>query len=223
MRDYKLFSFYKTWCKPALTFEWGSYFSPYPQIHLGLGWGSLYIDLPYNTGRDECENPRYGFYLYGEGKFFESLWFCWGMKYWCINMPWSLTWVRTSFLRKDGNWEHDTNEERLGGDSKQFWDKDKWKDILWSETHPYRYILKSGKIQDREARIMVEEMEWRPRWFKWTSLFSKVRKYINIEFDGEVGERSGSWKGGTVGCGYTLLPNETPLQCLRRMESEREF
>jgi hypothetical protein len=39
----------------------------------------------------------------------------------------------------------------------------------------------------------------------------------------EVGEEAGSWKGGVLGCGYTLLPNETPLQCLRRMEKERKF
>jgi len=28
---------------------------------------------------------------------------------------------------------------------------------------------------------------------------------------------------GTLGCGYELLPNETPLECLMRMEKEREF
>jgi hypothetical protein len=44
-----------------------------------------------------------------------------------------------------------------------------------------------------------------------------------IEFNDEVGERTGSWKGGTLGCGYNLLPNETPLECLRRMEKERKF
>jgi hypothetical protein len=39
----------------------------------------------------------------------------------------------------------------------------------------------------------------------------------------EAGKRKGSWKGGTLGCGYELKKNETPLECLRRMESEREF
>jgi hypothetical protein len=69
----------------------------------------------------------------------------------------------------------------------------------------------------------VEEREWRPRWFKWTSLFARKRKTINVDFNDEVGERTGSWKGGTLGCGYDLLPNETPLECLRRMERERKF
>jgi len=73
------------------------------------------------------------------------------------------------------------------------------------------------------ATISVEEREWRPRWFKWIGLFNKIRTTIDDDFDAEVGERSGSWKGGTLGCGYELLPKETPLQCLRRMERERIF
>lgn len=32
-----------------------------------------------------------------------------------------------------------------------------------------------------------------------------------------------SWKGGTIGCGYALRPNESPYECLKRMEQERKF
>jgi hypothetical protein len=78
-------------------------------------------------------------------------------------------------------------------------------------------------VQKREATIKVEEREWRWHWFKWLPLTKKVRRTIAIDFNGEVGEGTGSWKGGTMGCGYELLPNETPLQCLRRMERERKF
>jgi hypothetical protein len=83
--------------------------------------------------------------------------------------------------------------------------------------------LKNGTVQERFATVNVEEREWRPRWFKFTKLFAKVRRTIGVEFSDEVGERTGSWKGGTVGCGYDLLPKETPLACLRRMEKERKF
>jgi hypothetical protein len=55
------------------------------------------------------------------------------------------------------------------------------------------------------------------------TIFSKTQKTISIDFDREVGERKGSWKGGTLGCGYELLPNENPLECLRRMEKDRKF
>jgi len=94
------------------------------------------------------------------------------------------------------------------------------KDIISpSETHPYRYILKSGEVQERTATIQAERYEWHRPWLPWR----KVRRYIDVQFSGEVGERTGSWKGGTVGCGYELKRGETPFECLRRMESERKF
>lgn len=88
---------------------------------------------------------------------------------------------------------------------------------------PYRYILKNGTVQDRTATVSVERRAWRPRCLRWTSLFEDGRTSINVAFNDEVGERSGSWKGGTIGCGYELLPGETPEQSLRRMEAERKF
>ena len=53
--------------------------------------------------------------------------------------------------------------------------------------------------------------------------FKIVKRYIEIEFDGEVGKGKGSWKGGCIGCSYELLPNETSEECIRRMENERSF
>ena len=87
------------------------------------------------------------------------------------------------------------------------------------ETHDYIYRLKSGKVQHRKATINKESREWYRPWIPW----SLYRETIDIEFSGEVGERTGNWKGGTIGCDYGLLPKESPLQCLRRMESERKF
>lgn len=90
------------------------------------------------------------------------------------------------------------------------------------ETHDYTYVLRSGEVQKRKAEVYVDRMEWRMLWFPWLPI-GKIRESINISFDGEVGEGTGSWKGGTTGCGYTLKKGETAVQCLRRMESERKF
>ena len=49
-----------------------------------------------------------------------------------------------------------------------------------------------------------------------------VIRYIAIEFDDEVGKDKRSWKGGCLSCSYNLLPNETPEECIRRMEKEVE-
>ena len=157
-------------------------------------------------------------------------------------MPYDYNWVRTSVLLKDGTWEHEARKNRKGlfGNTKSI-------KPIWEEEYPYTYTLKNGNIQHRTATIKVEEREWRQRWLMWTKLFSNSRKTIDIKFGyagpinrkviiekvgnklidekqtGEVGEKTGSWKGGTTGCGYEMLPNETPLDTLRRMEKERKF
>lgn len=87
------------------------------------------------------------------------------------------------------------------------------------EAHPYIYKLKNGTVQVRVATIKVETRKWTRWWYP----FKKLSKAIDVTFDDEVGERSGSWKGGCIGCGYEMKPDETPLQTLRRMELERKF
>lgn len=110
-------------------------------------------------------------------------------------------------------------------------DPSKFIDMPWSwrhrehkvlsepEKHPYRYQLRSGEVQERTATIQVETRLWTRPWLPWR----KFVRAIDIEFSDEVGERTGSWKGGTTGCGYHMLPGETPVECLRRMERERKF
>lgn len=87
------------------------------------------------------------------------------------------------------------------------------------ETHPYRYVLRSGEVQERMATIKAESRLW---WRPWVP-FRRLSRSIDIEFDKEVGERSGTWKGGVIGCGYEMRRGETPLDALRRMERERVF
>jgi len=87
------------------------------------------------------------------------------------------------------------------------------------ESHPYTYTMRSGEVQHRTATIKAE----RRIWTRWWLPFRRVSQSIDIEFNAEVGEQTGSWKGGVLGCGYEMKPGETPLQTLRRMEIERKF
>lgn len=195
-----------------------SYFDDRAMLHISFLFFSLYIHFNIKSGIDDCDYPEYGFYTYGEGKIFSSFWWCWGMKKKCFYMPWDWEWVRTSNLKKDQiSWEHETK-----GNSKQFYDK-KWDDIIWKDTMPYNYTLKNGEVQNRTATIKVEEREWRMRALMWLPYPRIISKTINVEFNDEVGERTGSWKGGTLGCSYTIKPTETPFESLRRMEKERKF
>ena len=208
---------------PLLLFKslWFLFLTPF----LLFGWGKLYINLPIHTGIQDCDSASWGWYYYHD-----AIWFCvggggnfsGGRKTKSISMPWCLEWVRTSWLMSDGNWFHETKKNRVdwgGGVDKigtyEWREKNKWKEV-----HSFTDSFDSTTVN---ATISVEEREWRPKWFKWTSLFKKVSTSIGIEFDNEVGKRKGSWKGGTVGCGYKLLKGETPLECLRRMEKERKF
>jgi len=74
------------------------------------------------------------------------------------------------------------------------------------------------------ATCHVEEREWRfgEGWFRWLSLFRRpnVRRSLSMAFSEEVGPEKGSWKGGTVGHGTEMLPDDTPDTAFRRYCSE---
>ena len=204
---------------------WGLVLFPF----LFFGWGKLYVHLPIKTGIQDCQSAAWGVNIHdntlwiyiGGGGNFEG-----GKKWITWDFPFlTKEWVRTSILLKDGyDWFHETKDNRRTCEedvegkiigSYGWINKNKWK-----ETHPYIDSYDNTVVN---ATISVDEREWRPKWLMWTKLFAITNKTIDIEFDKEVGKRKGSWKGGTVGCSYTLLPNETPLECLKRMEKERKF
>lgn len=95
----------------------------------------------------------------------------------------------------------------------------------YRQAFPYRYTLRNGTVQERTATVTVDRMTWCWRAFYRFGVWfpKKVRTSIDVRFSDEVGEESGSWKGGCVGCGYEMNPGETPEQTLRRMERERKF
>lgn len=87
------------------------------------------------------------------------------------------------------------------------------------EKHPYTYLLRSGERQECTATIYAEKRVWARPWLPW----KRTSRAINVTFSKEVGERSGSWKGGVIGCGYEMRSGEKPVDTLRRMERERVF
>lgn len=195
---------------------------------LFFGWGDIYLKLPLDSGIDtkaDGEN-NYGFYMYhvdpipGKINFPTCFIWQWG-NYNSYDMPWANTWIRTSILLKAPAehlpplvWEHETK-----GDRKGFYNEE-WKEQQYMIE--YNYTDKyDGEIIP--TKIYVEEREWRQRWLKWTSLFSNVRRTIDVHFSKEIGSRKGSWKGGTIGCGYIMKRGETALECIKRMEQERTF
>ena len=188
-----------------------------------FGWGMLYIKLPIKTGIQDCESGAYGFayhdntiwiYIGGGGNDDG------GKKWKTISMPWTYDWVRTSTYMADGTWFDETKEKILKWRGDGYGTKNWLSENKWTKTLPFVDKVDNKTVN---ATIHVEIMEWRPRAFKWTSLFSKSKKSIYIDFDNEVGREKDSWKGGVLGCSYELKEGETPEQCLKRMEQERKF
>lgn len=153
----------------------------------------------------------------------------WWRQSYCWHFPWELNWWRTDVLTIDQTrivW-HDERATRKSKDGLSRNSIDRLHDRMAAEkansiTLPYRYTLKNGEVQSVNAEVHVSEMEWRARW--WPVLRNrKVCRSIGVNFSSEVGEETGSWKGGCVGCGYDLHPGEAAEACLRRMERERKF
>ena len=155
----------------------------------------------------------------------------WWEKSICFHFPWDWNWHSTEILEHKANlpglartvFMECRGERRTSKLKANFLDHNKEKfERLESETYDYTYRLKNGKIQNRKATVFVDRMTWRMRWWPLFP-FQKSRTCISVKFSDEVGEGTGSWKGGCTGCGYEMKLGETPLECLRRMESEREF
>jgi len=202
-----------------VSFEICGYFDNRSRINLDLFFFNLTIILPFrNKWTDECIAPKWGiaihnntFWIYKGGKGNMNG----GNKWWTWNIPFiTKDWIKTSILLKDDTWEHEVK-----GSRKDFYN-DNWKQKQksWSYDYTDKY---DGEIIP--TTIYVEEREWRPKWLKWTKLFADVNRTIDVHFSKECGKRKNSWKGGTIGCRYTLLPNEKPIDCLKRMEKERNF
>ncbi|MDE4189661.1 hypothetical protein [Phaeobacter gallaeciensis] len=192
-------------------------------LHIHLIWPNIYLRLPFlprRAPRDQMMDS-WGFTLDTDG--WSSFHLNWGSRTKIIHMPWALEFYRKSVLMKDGTWLDDLVPARRDGIKTWQQFRDEVEANGHKETHSYAYVLRNGKVQKRDATLTVEEWEWRRRWLMWTPLFAKIRKEIDVQFSGEVGERSGSWKGGCVGCSYEMKPGETPLDTLRRMEKERTF
>lgn len=198
-------------------------------LHVHLGWPNIYLKLPFLPRREPGEDgmDRWGFSIDRDS--FSDVHLSWGAKTKIIRMPWAWEFSRRSSLMPDGrSWVHELpgygtrrGDVPVGEAQVDWWSM---RDLpRWERKLPYRYVLRSGEVQEREATITVGEMEWRWLWLKWLPWPRMIRRSIDVSFNGEVGERSGSWKGGTLGCGYDMRRDETPEECLRRMERERKF
>lgn len=206
-------------------------FEEHYSLHVHLGWPNIYFRLPFL--KRWHREPHEGMESWGFSVHQHDAHLRWGRHYKIVHFPWAWEWVRTSHLLSDGTWLDEIGRRRKEGfpnfplirEEKRPWIGvyAVHEDHKWREVYPYRYVLRSGEVQERQATVTLTEMEHRWRWFKWLPFPRRVSRSIDISFDDEVGERTGSWKGGTMGCSYAIRHDEMPRECLARMEAERKF
>ncbi len=206
----KIYSWGETdtrYCRPRITVnDWDTKHST---LSLGLLFIAIYIHLPklqYVSGFDA---GQYGFY------FDESaLVLCWGKANKFLYYPWSWDYYK--------HWEY----------AESFIGRGIWVEIprglpsgrvatTWRA--PYAYTLHDGTTQKRIADYYLERREWRWRWLMGLPWPRLIRTSLWVTFNDEIGEGTGSYKGGVTGCGFDLLPGETPAEALARMERTRVF
>lgn len=197
----------------------GGYFDNNYALYFCFIWGVFKIKLPFKTKLSEgCDLPRYGLDTHGN-----TLWLYWGgefdNKIGQMQNENLFTWDFPFFTYIHDN-HHAKNKKdkwQLVKNNEYSEDIYKWAEVLLES---YTYMLKNGEIQKVTAKCYKDKRQWHRKWFPFLKM---VRVSIDINFSDEIGERSGSWKGGVLGCGYDMLKNETMKQCLRRMEKERKF
>ena len=173
-----------------------------------FGYGTLFISLPYNTGLYLAEYAFYGILYIND-----TIAIYYGLdkvKY--IKMPWALIYIKTSKLLKDElSW---IDENQIGTN-----DKDK----IYSNNYPFTYTLKSGEVQNVIATIRINKIERRYLIFKWTKLFAIENRVMHYCFSEFVGQHNCSYVKGIIGGNIEMLENETVLECLDRMKTEKIF
>ena len=216
-----------------LTFCECGYEEGYAHLNIALlGWYNM-IQLPFIKSKrfpdGDCDEPEWGIAIHDA-----TLWIYkggngnmkGGSKWWTWNLPW---FTHDHVRHEIEILDPETHQPRMINykELENMTDSKTGKRIYYRDNelinrHYADYTDKyDGTVVT--AEFYVEEREWRRKWFHWTKLGNIVKRYIEINFSDEVGSRKGSWKGGTVGCSYDLLPGETPEECLKRMERERSF
>lgn len=211
--------FYLKWSRLGLWVEfpsdWHEQRRAWLHIHLLLFTVAFSIRWPWVVPDDgQCSGPRYGF------SFFEDvLWIYYGKeraqcgksRRLTLSMPWAWAHVRHDWVYPNGQIFRAVAKAEYEPPAGL------------TERHPYVYLRENREIQHRVATINGEEREWRPKWAPWLPWPRMVRRSIDVRFNDETGERTGSWKGGTIGCSTDWKKGETMLSALRRMERERRL
>lgn len=203
-----------------LLFHRGTYFNKHCAISFCLGWGVFHIRLPFKTKLEEgCDMPRYGIafhsgtaWIHKGGEYTDGQvqngWVAWDLPF--FTDVFDGHWI----LSETGDWVRMANKWNSAPSPWEFRTEG-----AYVEEHPYLFVARDGTEQYAVARCTRERRHWHRKWFPF---LKKTSDIIEIEFSQGVGGRVGSWKGGTTGCSWEILPGEAIEDALFRMEQTRK-
>ncbi len=195
------------------------------KVYPGAAWDAATVA---RLGRDwyyDVHSREYGFYVfdghfcihYGRQTHDSST-----TQSWSRFLPWT-QWrhVRHSLYDMDGNHFADMPETRRMLDT---WEERK---ALEDSCPSATFEFKDFDGQKLVVQAKIEEREWRAGegWFKWLSWFRKpkISRSLDLRFSAEVGDRKGSWKGGTIGHSIELKPGELHTSGFMRYCAENKL
>lgn len=200
---------------------WNWLCRPWRARWVECNWDAETIKRLGRSGYWEIHERRFGLSLSDMGNGYDFFQLFFGSqtddssttKSWSRHLPWK-QWqsVRYSVYAPDGIFYA---SEMRGHPNAfiDFWDTKKY-----CPSSSFRFEDYDGELI--VATCVIEEREWHKGvgWFKWLKWFSKpkIRRDLDLQFSAEVGPEKGSWKGGTIGHGIDMLPDESPIEAFRR-------
>lgn len=99
----------------------------------------------------------------------------------------------------------------------KFREKDKIREQV-SRVFDYTYTLNNGTIQKRKVTCYFSES-----FYGWIALpfIGKTHRYLNYEFSEEVGEDSGSWKGGVIASVIAVTKKDNWETALEKLKQKK--
>lgn len=183
----------------------GGYFDQRYTISICLGWGMLFIRLPFKTSiLESCDPPEYGvkvhnstlwLHLGGEMNNFDQCnarLYTWDIPYFTLNHE---AWYAKCPIK---GW---INEDEL--------DETELEKI--KSSRPFIYKTRNDEEQFSDIKFYVRKGVWCRKWFPFLKLTSY---FLEVEFVKPLGEDVGGWKGGTES-GSFYMENEYAVEdCL---------
>lgn len=183
----------------------GSYFDRRYCLSFCLGWGHFSIKFPCKTSLQEgCDPPRYGIaahhgtlWVYKGGEYDNSIGQVTRNAWW----TWDLPFITLSHVDSYMDTAHGWVKDNVVSDhvKAQYY------------TLPVKYVTKRGQLQRATATFHKTKSVFSR---KWLPFYRKTIWGVRVDFDTEIGEGVGSFKGGTLSIRTTLPSDMPPVEAL---------